>query len=577
MTKNKKKIVILTSITGIIILILGIAYAIFNYQENTSNQQLILGDIYMHYNETNAVSIENALPGADYKDYFEFTISGKNTYKQKDIYYDIKLSRGETPSGKTEENRIPDEYLKFKLVEVGEDDTETEIFKDKTYTDLTNHIIHVETIPKNTTEEINKTYRLYMVISDKLLIGNIPEAVFTQEEWPNVFASIKVNVSGDFTVKEVPLTASETILKSIENSTCNPIVEDEDGTIYLSGTKNCVNFNYVWYSGKLWRITAIYPDGTMKMITDGLMTTISYGENNKFYIDENTTSYMYQWLNQEFLPTLYNYAEIIVEDAVWNASAGDGTISTKLPVDGQEEVLVNASVGLLNSYEYYKSYQNTSNVGCYLNIGYYSWLLNPYSVSSSDIWGTIHNGNVLNNGPLSSLGVRPSVNLESGVEFTGGTGTENNPYRIKGDQEQVDENVTLINTRQSGEYVKHVDEETAPSFRIVGTETINGATSTKLVLNDYVRDTTDVDADSNTTEVLTRAFGTTTSWGSVSETDPTYWRGYLNSTWIKEVDPSYNSETGTFGMLEKGTYYFGSVTSSNKNYKLTVCKTVDNG
>ncbi|MBQ8471915.1 MAG: hypothetical protein IJ501_00250, partial [Bacilli bacterium] len=282
-------------------------------------------------------------------------------------------------------------------------------------------------------------------------------------------------------------------------------------------------------------------------------------------------------LNQEFLPTLYNYENIIVEDAVWNASPGNETISSKLPVSGQEEVLVNASVGLLNSYEYYKSYQNTSYTIGYLNIGYYWWLLNPYSASSSSVWYVSNYGNGNNFGPSNTRGARPSIYLKSTIQLTGGSGTVDDPYRIKGDRENIEENVTLINTRGSGEYVKLVDEETAPTFRIVGTETINGAISTKLVLNDYVRDTTDVDADSNTTEVLTRAFSTTTSWSSVSEIDQTYWRGYLNNTWIKEVDPTYNSETETFGMLDKGTYYLGSVTSSNRNYKLSVCKTANNG
>ena len=47
---------------------------------------------------------------------------------------------------------------------------------------------------------------------------------------------------------------------------CKPLYLDSDGINYFSGTNECVDFNYVWYSGKLWRITAIYPDGTLKMI-----------------------------------------------------------------------------------------------------------------------------------------------------------------------------------------------------------------------------------------------------------------------------------------------------------------------
>ena len=48
-------------------------------------------------------------------------------------------------------------------------------------------------------------------------------------------------------------------------------------------------------------------------------------------------------------------------------------------------------------------------------------------------------------------GVRPSINLKSGVEFTG-SGTKSNPYKIVGDKEGPASEV-LISSRSSGEYV----------------------------------------------------------------------------------------------------------------------------
>ena len=166
--KNEKKIIMLSSIIiGVLVLTFSITYAIFVYrQTGINNQSLVLGDIYMYYEESNGIDLQGAMPGDDYSEYFEFKISGKNTYTKQDIYYDFKLIRGDIPEGKTEENRMPDEYLKFKLTKVNEDNSETEIFTDKTYTDLTNQRIYVETIAKNTTKEINNTYRLYMVISE---------------------------------------------------------------------------------------------------------------------------------------------------------------------------------------------------------------------------------------------------------------------------------------------------------------------------------------------------------------------------------------------------------------------------
>ena len=58
----------------------------------------------------------------------------------------------------------------------------------------------------------------------------------------------------------------------------------------------------------------------MKMITDDTVTSINYGSEVNFYTDEDNKSYVYQWLNEDFLDTLYNYENIIVTDASWNAT-----------------------------------------------------------------------------------------------------------------------------------------------------------------------------------------------------------------------------------------------------------------
>ena len=70
-----------------------------------------------------------------------------------------------------------------------------------------------------------------------------------------------------------------------------------------------INYNYVWYSGKLWRIVALNNNGTIKMVTDENITTISWGANTTY-----KGSWMYQWLNEDFKDTLYNYEELLVKE-----------------------------------------------------------------------------------------------------------------------------------------------------------------------------------------------------------------------------------------------------------------------
>ena len=118
--KKNKLIVLVSGVLVILLMVAGISFAIFRFGETSTNQELVMGDIWMKYTETNGIQLENALPGDEYTNYFEFTITGTNTYTKKDIFYDISLTHGDTPAGKTEENRVEDKYLKFKLTEVNE-------------------------------------------------------------------------------------------------------------------------------------------------------------------------------------------------------------------------------------------------------------------------------------------------------------------------------------------------------------------------------------------------------------------------------------------------------------------------
>ncbi|MCI5701566.1 MAG: DUF6273 domain-containing protein [Erysipelotrichaceae bacterium] len=574
--KNNKKLIITLTIVGVLLVSLGTTYALLiGWSSRISkNSSLVVGDIYMHYNEGNKqISITDAMPSNTYSnDYFEFTIDGKNT-SNKNIIYEIVLNHGDDLANKT---RILDKFLAFKLVEVN-DNQENVLFDNNTYRNINNTKIYISNIPSNTSNYL-KTYRLYIKIKKEVVIGDVDQD-YTIDEWNNIFASIKVDINGDFTDKKlsdlIKLEVGDikvkdsntfnTYLKLVQTDTCKTYLE-EDGITYVSGSQDCINFNYVWYSGKLWRITAINPDGTMKMITDDVITSISYNPDSdvNFYDiskKDDTTytgSYMYQWLNEDFLDTLYNYQNIIVEDSTWNITNSNASstsaISTKLPqttLINNSTIGKNAPVGLLNSYEYYLSYKNTSYDSGYLNIGYYWWLLNPYS--SSNVWSVISSGNADDNGyPSNFYGARPSINLKSNIVITGGSGTKDDPYTISGDKEKPTINTTLLNTRTIGEYVvfdEDGDSSTKEIYRIVGIE--DG--KTKLNKNDYIK---------SGTTTLTKKFSTNATYGSGNSDE--YWEYYLNNIW-------YNSLVSK-SMLDKGTYYIKQ-TVDGASYKNSLCNT----
>ena len=534
---KKKKTLLIIGIVSLILILLGSTYAFFTYSKSVDAFVLTSNRISATFESgTNSVSFTNAYPISDTYaldnlarlTYIDFTVSGEVGSEDSAISYEIYL---------TEElnNTLSSDYIKVYLT----DDSNNQVAGPSIYSSLdyttysgsaSGRVIYTG----NQSGTFSKNYRLYVWL-DSTYEQNTVSQTFTFKV--NLYAYNDTNKSLAYTFKNAV---------EEKNATCATYVE-EDGITYISGTADCIDFNYVWYSGKLWRITAIYPDGTMKMITDDNITTIGYGSDVNFYTDESNSSYIYQWLNEDFLSTLYNYENIIVTDASWNATnsnaSSNSEISTKLP----ETTMVTAPVGLLNSYEYYKSYQNTSYSNGYLNNSYYWWLLNPYS--SSRVWRVNSNGNASSSNPSSAFGARPSINLQSGITINDGTGTSDDPYTISGDKGTVTANTTFLNTRQSGEYVNFDGE----LYRIVGIEN----NTTKLNKMDYVRDESDT--------VIEKNFSSRTTFGS--GTSDTYWDYYLNNTWYNSINETYKN------MLVAGTYYSG--TTSN-NYKGAICATASN-
>ena len=199
---QKNKIIFLSSvIIGVLTLTLGVTFAIFNFSKTSTNSKLIVGDIYMHYNEgSQGISLLNAIPSLEYDNnsYFEFTVDGKNTYQDKPIYYEIDLTLGDDIEDKI---RIDSNLLTFRLTEF-KNNVEEEIFHNRSYSDLTNKRIHVDTI-SSTDGTVNRKYRLYMKIGDYTKIGNTEDVDYTIEEWNKIYASVKVKVVGDFEEKTI--------------------------------------------------------------------------------------------------------------------------------------------------------------------------------------------------------------------------------------------------------------------------------------------------------------------------------------------------------------------------------------
>ena len=538
---NKQRKILIIAVLCVITLFISSSYALLTNFDKTDNVITIKSGNLTVTVAADTINLNNKLPESD-ESGLQGTVSTiilTNTGTMNIEGYDVKLV---SETGTTNVSNLDSKYIKYAISLDGTAYTEPKLLSSN------NNIIYT-----GYNLAVNASKTIYL----KIWIDNDAGNNAVNKSF---YGSIKVDL-----YQKKDMVVSEVVKSQIVNNTtssCPNLTVEEDGITYLSGKSSCINFNYVWYSGKLWRITAINPDGSLKMITDDVITNVSYGNDFNFYDTSKkgdssyTGSYIYQFLNEDFLDTLYNYSNIITLDNTWNTSTVT-TIENKISTTSlinSTSIGKNTPVGLLNSYEYYLSYKNATSSTGYLNIKYWWWLLNssadsiPYQINESGAPNTEY-------GSIYGRGVRPSVTLKANILLTSGTGTKDNPYHILGDKEQPTANTTLLNTRTVGEYVIFDEDGNASTkelYRIVGIE--NG--KVKLNKNDYIK--------SEDTAVL-KMFGTTVTYGSGTSDD--YWDYYLNNTW-------YNSLSSK-NMIESGTYYIKTRKNdvANSSYKNSLCNT----
>ena len=537
----KKKLLFL--IVPILIIMIGVSFAFFTYEGFTGDSEVITGQLYLKYADSNTLSLTNIFPETRVKamerkdNVVNFTVKGKNTHTTDDIFYSIGITYGDEISGKT---RIKPEDIRVYL----ESDGNT-LVDGVTYQEWNDQKLYDSVVKANTTTEQTTNYTLRVWVDENVLISDSnPNASYTSDVWNNSYISLKVVVEGVnvigyvtydlssygldnpeatpiFKGKEVNVTSEvnkttlnnfrgwrtsidgevvyqpgdtiassdivndnvtlypyfvETLQEALELDIPDNIqAADAEGNRYLKGNQAATP-NYLWYSGKLWRIVSINSDGTIKLVTQGNMTTIAWDASNPS--TDYSTSQVHTWLNNEFLPTLAN-VDTVLADSTWDYTTYSSTTdaATKVqPIDYVE----NEKVGLLTIYEIYKIGASPSSLTSFLKNGY-QWVTMSPMINNEAVWRILENGSITRSSGLQyAYGIRPSVNLKSNIKILGGTGTKSNPYVIEGDKATAI-NSELLNNRISGEYINFNEV----LYRIVGTEEINGQKFTKITMADY--------------------------------------------------------------------------------------------
>ena len=464
MDKKKQLLLSIGLVLILVLMIVGISYAAFKFTGlGTKPNTITTGAITMEYTETtNTISMNNALPTTDATgkvrltagEYFDFTLSG--TIKgSENINWEIAAEDVTTASRK-----IDGKYIKLYLTSLDENNNETEVMAPKVYktesteNTYTGRPANMMSLAKGTTSTSFSTkYRLRMYVD---------ESYNPQGDGGNLAFSIKINAYGKTGDAMPEPSLANTLLTNGMGDNGTIDTSDLEQTFITGSDPN----NYIWYSGKLWRAVAIdTSDNSVKAITNTSMAAIGY---NPYISDDNfKDSYAEKWLNDTsvdgFLGNLREPSKFIKIDSEWN-----DTVKIRNTDKPEKTSIVKNPVGLLNYYEYSKtggSSLSLDNPSYYLSTGVW-YLLGQIAANSQYCDGN-------------SNGISPVINFKPKLQVASGTGTKNDPYRLKGD---IDSPLsgTLLSTRYSGEYISFGTGDNN-LYRIVSHENGTGTKITSAI------------------------------------------------------------------------------------------------
>ena len=465
--KEKKgiKISIILTLIGVVSLVTGITFAIYENTINAGKSQVIKTGVvnFTLTESTNGLVLDNLQELTDYEGmaqetFYEFTI--KNT---GNTITDYEISLVDKPNSSYTGTILDDKYVKAGLLKNNSKEIIVNLKE-------VNRLIDKVTLDVEDT--VNYKLRLWLDFGD--LEDEAKEALVGQK----IFLALKIN--GIQNVNKIP-TGADTLVKltnNKDNSGLYTITHTKDSTLQIGATEDITEYryrgaspkNYVTFNNEVWRIIGVFPtdDGTgnienrIKIIKDQ-----SIGNNYWNTTQVASTSTYNNWtgatlmkyLNATYYNSLTNNGAIdMVDDAKYYLGGYTNTNMTK-DVMYQYERKISGSgtyyyssnpnswtgkIGLMyaSDYGYAASDECTQNLSSYnnttctsnnwlYNIKVGEWILPQVGGNNGNVfyvhsYSNVSNCTVNNN----SLASRPVLYLKPEVMIESGDGTSSNPYKL---------------------------------------------------------------------------------------------------------------------------------------------------
>lgn len=284
-------------------------------------------------------------------------------------------------------------------------------------------------------------------------------------------------------VKSISLKDKLTALNNIAYQ--NDGLYEKDGYFYYKGVDV---YNYVYYSGRLFRIIDIENGKGIRLIEDDTETNYIWGIDTDY-----KSSSIHEWLSN-YLNTLKDYDLYLVKNNWCNEKIDAEHYECKDTIEDY--------VGLININDYLQAGAKNS----YLNNETYFWTVNQ-DKDNSPLY--INNEGNINNiyrkdDIYFSYGIRPVITLKEDVSAVSGDGTRENPYVFEelGNAMLKDNSIgSYVAYKEEGYRILSIDDNGVSLiydgvldvekkyddvYKYLNNEFIKGLDKKDLVKNDYV-------------------------------------------------------------------------------------------
>ena len=465
--KEKKgiKISIILTLIGVVSLVTGITFAIYENTINAGKSQVIKTGIvnFTLTESTNGLVLDNLQELTDYEGmaqetFYEFTI--KNT---GNTITDYEISLVDKPNSSYTGTILNEKYIKVGLLKNNSKEIIVNL-KD------VNRLIDKVTLDVEDT--VNYKLRLWLDFGD--LEDEAKEALVGQK----IFLALKIN--GIQNVNKVP-TGADTLIKltdNKDNSGLYTITHAKDTTLQIGATEDITEYryrgaspkNYVTFNNETWRIIGVFPtdDGTGN-IENRIKIIRDQSIGNKYWNTTqvaSTSSYnnwtgatLMKYLNATYYNSLINNNSIDMVDDVKYYLGGyiDPKITKNVMYQYERKISgsgtyyystnPNSWIGKLalmyvSDYGYAASDECTQNLSNYndttcasnnwlYNIKVNQWILSQYVSGSKYSFDVISTGVVYyRTVDYDQNAIRPVLYLKPEVMIESGDGTSSYPYKL---------------------------------------------------------------------------------------------------------------------------------------------------